>query len=118
MGKRWVCLVASRSMTRLPGPRAPWDQLRWAWRLDHDPPAAILGLARQYGPVCAVGVRPFRYVFLFGPEAHRELFTDIERFTWRGAMKALKHKPVKREVGTKMGTIEKRTIRRALAKPS
>src|SRR5439155_25173468 len=51
---------------------------------------AILGLARRYGPICAVGVRPMRYVFLFGPDAHRELFTsDIDRFSWRGAMKAL-----------------------------
>jgi cytochrome P450 len=54
-----------------------------------DPAAAMERMAQQYGPVCAMGAGAYRYVYLFGPDAHRELFTDAERFTWREVTKSL-----------------------------
>jgi len=49
-----------------------------------------VALQQRYGRVCAVGVGPLRYLFLFGPDAHRELFAaDIDRFSWREVTKSL-----------------------------
>jgi cytochrome P450 len=41
----------------------------------------------RFGPVFATGIRPFKFVFLIGIDAHRELFADIERFAWREVTK-------------------------------
>src|SRR5438876_493029 len=50
----------------------------------------MVALEQRYGPVCAIGVGPLRYLFLFGPDAHRELFAaDIDRFSWREVTKSL-----------------------------
>ena len=50
----------------------------------------MVALQQRYGRVCAIGVGPLRYLFLFGPDAHRELFAaDIDRFSWREVTKSL-----------------------------
>src|SRR5204863_2452829 len=69
---------------------SPWAQARWGLRFLRDPAEAMVALEQRYGPVCAIGVGPLRYLFLFGPEAHRELFAgDIDRFSWRKVTKSL-----------------------------
>src|SRR5204863_717780 len=73
-------------MARLPGPRL-WQQPVWALRMRRQPVEALVDAYERYGPVFAIGSGPFRYVFLIGPDAHRPLFTDIERYTWREVTK-------------------------------
>lgn len=54
------------------------------------PVQALVALHERYGPVFATGVGPYKFVFLIGPEAHRELFTPpMHRFSWREATKVL-----------------------------
>jgi hypothetical protein len=52
-----------------------------------DPLGTLVSLHERYGPVFAVGAGPLKYVLLIGPEAHRELFVDVERFSWREVTK-------------------------------
>jgi len=73
-------------MTRLPGPPL-WQQGVWGLRLRRDTLGTLVDLHARYGPVIATGAGPLRYVWLIGPDAHRPLFVDIERFTWREVTK-------------------------------
>src|SRR4051812_25434554 len=73
-------------MARLPGPRL-WQQGLWALRLRRRPVEAFAAMYEAFGPVFAFGTGPFRFVFLVGPDAHRPLFVDIERYTWREVTK-------------------------------
>jgi cytochrome P450 len=75
-------------MARLPGPKL-WAQGLWGVRLRSDPAEALAALQRRYGPVVSTGFGPLQYVWLFGPDAHRELFVDIDRMAWRPATKVL-----------------------------
>lgn len=73
-------------MARLPGPPLLQQPL-WGLRFRRDPLGSIVTLHERYGPVFFTGAGPLKYVFLIGPDAHRELFTDIERFEWRPVTK-------------------------------
>jgi cytochrome P450 len=76
-------------VSRLPGPRL-WQQGLWGLRLRRDPLGTLVAMYERFGPVFATGLGPLRYVFLIGPDAHRELFSpDIDRFSWREATKPL-----------------------------
>ena len=52
-----------------------------------DPLGTLVDLHERYGPVIATGVGPLKFVWLIGPDAHRELFVDVERFSWREVTK-------------------------------
>jgi cytochrome P450 len=52
-----------------------------------DPLGEIVKLHERYGPVFATGAGPVKFVWLIGPDAHRQLFVDIDRFTWREVTK-------------------------------
>src|SRR4029079_2077918 len=73
-------------MARLPGPRL-WEQGLWALRLRRRPAETFAAMYEAVGPVFAFGAGPMRFVFLVGPDAHRPLFADIERYTWREVTK-------------------------------
>ncbi|HEY7138127.1 MAG TPA: cytochrome P450 [Acidimicrobiia bacterium] len=74
----------------LPGPRSPLAQLRTGVTAMREPAEALRRLRGEYGPVVAFGVRPYRYVALFGPEANRYLLAEHpENFRWREALRVL-----------------------------
>ncbi|MBV8385816.1 MAG: cytochrome P450, partial [Acidimicrobiia bacterium] len=75
-------------MARLPGPPL-WQQGLTGVRMRRDPLGEIMKLHERYGPVFAIGAGPLKYVWLIGPEAHRELFTGIDRFEWRPVTKVV-----------------------------
>jgi cytochrome P450 len=55
-----------------------------------EPAEHLRRLHERYGPVVAFGVRPFRYVALFGPDAHRYLLAEnTQNFRWREALQML-----------------------------
>lgn len=67
-----------------------WAQARTGLRMRRDPLGVLTELHERYGPVFATGAGPLRYVWLIGPDAHRELFSPkLERFSWREATKPL-----------------------------
>src|SRR4051794_14883953 len=50
----------------------------------------MMRLYERYGDVVVFGVRPFKFVALFGPDANRYILADHpENFRWREALKAL-----------------------------
>src|SRR3954449_12160182 len=73
-------------MGRLPGPPL-WEQGLWGLRLRRDPLGTLVTMHDRYGPVFATGAGPLTYVWLIGPDAHRELFVGVERFSWREVTK-------------------------------
>ena len=73
-------------MSRLPGPRL-WQQGLWALRMRRDPTETLVALYERFGPVFAIGAGPYRFVFLIGSDAHRELFSPDKRFSWREVTK-------------------------------
>src|SRR5437763_5985042 len=73
-------------MARLPGPPL-WQQGLTGLRMRRDLLGEIVKLHERYGPVFATGAGPLKYVWLIGPDAHRQLFVDIERFSWREVTK-------------------------------
>jgi hypothetical protein len=73
-------------MARLPGPPL-WQQPLWGLRFRRDTLGSLVTLHERYGPVFFTGAGPLKYVWLIGPDAHRELFTGIERFEWRPVTK-------------------------------
>jgi cytochrome P450 len=77
-------------MSRLPGPRSPVAQARWARALSRDLYGGVLNLYRRYGPVVEFGVGPLRYVYLFGREANEHILaTDPDGFLWRDGFRVL-----------------------------
>ena len=53
-----------------------------------EPAEALRRLHLQYGPVVAFGVRPFRYVALFGADANRYVLAEHhDNFRWREALR-------------------------------
>src|SRR5436305_5092303 len=75
-------------MARLPGPPL-WRQGFTGLRMRRDPLGEIVRLHERYGPVFATGAGPVKFVWLIGPDAHRELFVDIERYSWREVTKPI-----------------------------
>ncbi|MBV9412999.1 MAG: cytochrome P450 [Acidimicrobiia bacterium] len=73
-------------MSRLPGPPL-WRQGLSGQRMRRDPLGEITALHERYGPVFATGAGPLKFVWLIGPDAHRELFVDVQRFSWREVTK-------------------------------
>ncbi len=77
-------------MSRLPGPRSPVAQARWAHALSRDLYGGVLDLYGRYGPVVEFGVGPLRYVYLFGREANEHILaTDPDGFLWRDGFRVL-----------------------------
>jgi hypothetical protein len=77
-------------MSRLPGPRSPVAQARWARALSRDLYGGVLDLYGRYGPVVEFGVGPVRYVYLFGREANEHILaTDPDGFLWRDGFRVL-----------------------------
>jgi cytochrome P450 len=77
-------------MSRLPGPRSPVEQARWARVLSRDLYGGVLDLYGRYGPVVELGVGPLRYVYLFGREANEHILTtDPDGFLWRDGFRVL-----------------------------
>lgn len=77
-------------MSRLPGPRSPLAQARWARALSRDLYGGVLDLYGRYGPVVEFGVGPLRYVYLFGREANEHILaTDPDGFLWRDGFRVL-----------------------------
>jgi len=77
-------------MSRLPGPRSPVAQARWARALSRDLYGGVLDLYGRYGPVVDFGVGPLRYVYLFGREANEHILaTDPDGFRWRDGFRVL-----------------------------
>jgi len=59
-------------------------------RLRRAPVQTLVALHDRFGPVFATGVGPYKFVFLVGPNASRELFQPpTDRFSWREATKVL-----------------------------
>ena len=75
-------------MSRLPGPRL-WQQGLLGLRMRRDLLGEIVKLHERYGPVFATGAGPVKFVWLIGPDAHRELFVDVDRFSWREVTKPI-----------------------------
>src|SRR5947209_20185202 len=75
-------------MARLPGPPL-WRQGVSGLRMRRDPLGEVIRLYQRHGPVVAVGAGPLKFVWLIGPDAHRELFVDIERFSWHEVTKPI-----------------------------
>ena len=73
-------------MARLPGPRL-WQQGLWGLRLRRHPVETLVAMHSRYGPVFATGAGPYKFVFVIGPDAHRDLFSPDKRFSWREATK-------------------------------
>jgi cytochrome P450 len=77
-------------VSRLPGPRSPFAQARWARALSRDLYGGVLDLYGRYGPVVELGVGPLRYVYLFGREANEHILaTDPDGFLWRDGFRVL-----------------------------
>jgi cytochrome P450 len=77
-------------VSRLPGPRSPVAQARWARALSRDLYGGVLDLYGRYGPVVEFGVGPLRYVYLFGREANEHILaTDPDGFLWRDGFRVL-----------------------------
>ncbi|MGH9259311.1 MAG: cytochrome P450, partial [Acidimicrobiales bacterium] len=77
-------------MSRLPGPRSPVAQARWAHALSRDLYGGVLDLYGRYGPVVEFGVGPLRYVYLFGRVANEHILaTDPDGFLWRDGFRVL-----------------------------
>ena len=75
---------AGRMASRLPGPRGPIEQLRTAYGMQFNPVDAVVRLHERYGTVVEFGVRPFRYVVLYGAEANKLILADrVDAFRWR-----------------------------------
>jgi cytochrome P450 len=76
-------------VSRLPGPRTPFGQLRDGLRLARNP-HDLLWLYERYGPVSALGYGPLRFVYLLGPDANELILASgHEQFEWREAFKGL-----------------------------
>jgi cytochrome P450 len=77
-------------MSRLPGPRSPVAQARWARALSRDLYGGVTDLYGRYGPVVEFGVGSLRYVYLFGREANEHILaTDPNGFLWRDGFRVL-----------------------------
>jgi cytochrome P450 len=65
------------------------DALRATVGMATRPHDALLDIYRRLGPICTLGVGPFRYVYLLGPEANRFVLANSQNFQWREAFDAL-----------------------------
>ncbi len=55
-----------------------------------NPYQALTELYQQFGPVFVFGVKPFRYIYLIGPEANHTLLAGVtENLRWREAFEVL-----------------------------
>jgi cytochrome P450 len=65
------------------------DVMRVSVGIATRPHDALLDIYRRLGPICTLGVGPFRYVYLLGPEANRFVLANSQHFQWREAFDAL-----------------------------
>jgi cytochrome P450 len=103
--------------SRLPGPRGPIEQLRTGYGMQFHPVDTVVRLHERYGTVVEFGVRPFRYVILYGAEANKLILADrVDAFRWRDAFAMLE--PVDGPTALVMsdGDVHKR--RRRLVQPA
>lgn len=101
----------------LPGPRSPTDLLRTAVGLQRRPWDTLTWLHDRFGPVCAFGVRPFRFVALFGVDANKLILADrTDAFRWREAMRVLE--PVDGPTALVLSDGDEHKRRRRLVQPA
>ncbi|MGH3903150.1 MAG: cytochrome P450 [Pseudonocardiaceae bacterium] len=74
-GRQWVRTAA--------------DRARSAVEMVVDPHTGLENIYRRFGPVSTLGVGPFRYVYLLGPDANRFVIGHSELFGWREAFDPL-----------------------------
>lgn len=73
----------------LPGPRG-LANLRWSLRLGRDPYGTLPAVQQTFGDVVMLGFGPYRAVYVFGPDANRDLFAQGHgTVSWRDAMAPL-----------------------------
>jgi cytochrome P450 len=77
-------------MSAIPGPKSPAALARVLAAFRESVPAGLMLLQEKYGDVCAVGFWPFRWVFLFGPEANELVFSDLDTFRFAGGYEILR----------------------------
>jgi cytochrome P450 len=65
------------------------DVMRVSIGMATRPHDALLDIYLRFGPICTLGVGPFRYVYLLGPEANRFILANSQHFQWREAFDAL-----------------------------
>src|SRR5687767_3953072 len=106
-----------RMGSRLPGPGLWFHrQVRTAIGMQWHPEQAFVDLHARYGPVAQFGVRPFKYVVLFGAEANKLILADrVDAFRWRDAFELLA--PVDGETALVMSDGEVHKRRRRLVQP-
>jgi cytochrome P450 len=77
-------------MNAIPGPKSPAALARVLAAFRDSVPAGLMLLQANYGDVCAVGFWPFRWVFLFGPDANELVFSDLDTFRFAGGYEILR----------------------------
>ena len=77
-------------MTRLPGPRSPAALAPVLSAFNASVPEGLALLQDSYYPICSVGFRPFRWVFLFGPEANELVLSNPDKFRFAGGYEILR----------------------------
>jgi len=103
--------------SRLPGPRGPIAQLRTAYGMQFKPVDTVVRLHEQYGTVVGFGIRPFRYIALFGPEANKLILADrVDAFRWRDAFAMLE--PVDGPTALVVSDGDEHKRRRRLVQPA
>ena len=104
--------------SRLPGPSWRFDaQLRTAIGMQWWPTKAFVDLHRRYGPVVQFGMRPFKYVVLFGADANKLILADrVDAFRWRDAFEMLA--PVDGDTALVVSDGEVHKRRRRLVQPA
>ena len=69
--------------------RAATDRVRSAVEMVVEPHAGLERIYRRFGPVSTLGVGPFKYVYLLGPDANQFVIGHSELFGWREAFDPL-----------------------------
>src|SRR5438309_11389 len=109
---------AVRMASRLPGPGLRFDaQLRTAVGMQRRPGETLMWLYERYGPVVQIGVRPLKFVALFGADANKLILADrTDAFRWRDAFELLI--PVDGETALVVSDGEEHKRRRRLVQPA
>src|SRR6266404_3966065 len=103
--------------SRLPGPRGPIAQAQTGVGLQWRPAETLESLYERYGPVVQFGVRPLKFVALFGADANKLILADrADAFRWRDAFEMLV--PVDGETALVVSDGEVHKRRRRLVQPA
>jgi cytochrome P450 len=77
-------------MTRVPGPRSPAALKHVLSAFNASIPEGLSLLQDSYYPICSIGFGPFRWVFLFGPEANELVLSNPDNFRFAGGYEILR----------------------------